>query len=89
MGIILINLVTDSYPWDSAQSTDPLFEEYLNNPDFITENTPIEMSSECSKLVKDILRLDPFQRVSLAQMRSAIENMDIFFMEPGVERSSS
>ncbi|KAF8922695.1 kinase-like domain-containing protein, partial [Mucidula mucida] len=40
MGIILINLVTDSYPWDSAQSTDPLFEEYLNNPDFITENTP-------------------------------------------------
>ncbi|KAF8922724.1 kinase-like domain-containing protein [Mucidula mucida] len=89
MGIILINLVTDSYPWDSAQSTDPLFEEYLNNPDFITENTPIEMSSECSKLVTDILRLDPFQRVSLAQMRSAIESMDTFFMEPGVERSSS
>ncbi len=72
MGIILFNLVTGAYPWDFAQSTDPLFQEYLNDPDFITQITPIEMSSECSKLVQDILRLDPFQRVSLAQIRSMI-----------------
>ncbi|KAF8911910.1 kinase-like domain-containing protein [Mucidula mucida] len=32
MGIILFNLVTGAYPWDFAQSTDPLFQEYLNDP---------------------------------------------------------
>ncbi len=64
---------------------DPLLTEYLHDPDFIADFTSIRMSPECSELVQDILKVDPLQRVTLAQMRSAIENMDTFLMEPSIE----
>ncbi|KAF9022501.1 kinase-like protein [Hymenopellis radicata] len=85
VGIILVNLVTDCFPWASAEEEDPLFRLYLDDPDSIAKTMPIRISAECNELFKCIFQVEPLRRISLSRLRMFIAQIETFFMESRIE----
>jgi serine/threonine-protein kinase ULK1 len=80
LGIILLNLATGRNPWKSAALTDPTFHAYCRNPTgFLPTVLPI--SPELNDLVVRMLALDWAERITLEELREAIEEVDFFYSE--------
>ncbi|KIL61077.1 hypothetical protein M378DRAFT_82955 [Amanita muscaria Koide BX008] len=80
LGIILLNLATGRNPWKSATSSDPTFQAYLRDPyDFLPSVLPI--SSQVNDILIRVLAVDWRKRMSLRQLRRAIENVDSFYSD--------
>lgn len=80
LGIILLNLATGRNPWKSATSVDPTFQAYLQDPlNFLPSVLPI--SPELNDILVRVLDVDWRRRMTLRQLRRAVENLDSFYAD--------
>ncbi|PPQ72598.1 hypothetical protein CVT24_005120 [Panaeolus cyanescens] len=87
LGIILLNLATGRNPWKSATAGDPTFQAYLRDPmGFLPSVLPI--SQEVNEILVRMLEVDWRQRISLRDVRYAIEEVTTFYSEGAVLEGS-
>ncbi len=87
LGIILLNLATGRNPWKSATVTDPTFQAYLRDPqNFLPTVLPI--SQEINAVLVRMLDVDWTQRMSLPELRQAIDDVTTFYCEDAVFEGS-
>lgn len=80
LGIILLNLATGRNPWKSATADDPTFQAYLRDPiNFLPSVLPI--SSEVNDILMRMLEVDWQQRMTLREVRYAIEEVTSFYSD--------
>ena len=80
LGIILLNLTTGRNPWKSATSNDPTYQAYLKDPDiFLMSVLPI--SEELNDILVQILEIDWTARISLIDLRAAVEGVTTFYAD--------
>ncbi|KAH7923441.1 kinase-like protein [Leucogyrophana mollusca] len=80
LAIILLNLTTGRNPWKSASPSDPTFQAYLQDPaNFLPTVLPI--SSEVNEILCRMLEVDWRHRITLAEVRAAIQEVDHFYAE--------
>lgn len=80
LGIILLNLATGRNPWKSATPGDPTFQAYLRDPmGFLPTVLPI--SPEINDILVRMLEVDFRERVSLREVRYAIEDINSFYSD--------
>ena len=80
LGIILLNLTTGRNPWKSATLDDATYLAYLKNPDnFLTSVLPI--SDELNDILVQILETNWTARISLVDLRDAIQNVSTFYAD--------
>ncbi|ESK84444.1 serine threonine protein kinase [Moniliophthora roreri MCA 2997] len=80
LGIILLNLATGRNPWKSASMSDPTFQAYLRDPlGFLPTVLPI--SQELNAVLVRMLEVDWRERMTLPELRQAIEEVDTFYSE--------
>ncbi|ORZ08151.1 kinase-like domain-containing protein [Absidia repens] len=71
LGIILINLMTGRNPWHRASIHDPAFRMYMMDPSILMTMLP-SISAPVHAILKQLLSIDPLQRMSLDQLEQAI-----------------
>ncbi|KAF8637906.1 hypothetical protein AX17_002529 [Amanita inopinata Kibby_2008] len=87
LGIILLNLATGRNPWKSATASDPTFQAYLCGPhNFLPTVLPI--SPELNEILMHVLEIDWRKRMTLRQLRRAIEDLDSFYSDDVVFEGS-
>ena len=80
LGIILPNLATGRNPWKSAAPCDPTFQAYLRDPfNFLPSVLPI--SHEVNAILVRMLEVDWRKRMTLRDVRYAIERVDNFYSD--------
>lgn len=80
LGIILLNLATGRNPWKSAKADDPTFQAYLRNASgFLPTVLPI--SVEINDVLTRMLEVDWRERMTLRELRIAIEDVNSFYSE--------
>ncbi|KAI0635231.1 kinase-like domain-containing protein [Trametes polyzona] len=77
LGVILVNMITQSYPWTRATTNDDQFSQYLHNPRFFLDN--FDISEGANTILRSIFVLNPMGRITLPQLRAAILELDSFF----------
>ena len=76
----MLNLATGRNPWKSAASTDPTFQAYLQDPhNFLPTVLPI--SPEVNTILVRMLEVDWRRRITLAEVRAAIQGVENFYAE--------
>ncbi|KIP06308.1 hypothetical protein PHLGIDRAFT_72901 [Phlebiopsis gigantea 11061_1 CR5-6] len=78
LGIILLNMITSRSPWAKASTNDACFSEFLLNEDYLREMLPI--SEGANAIFRQIFRWDPRERITIPALRTAILELDTFFM---------
>lgn len=80
LGIILLNLMTGRNPWKSASISDPTFQAYLHDPlNFLPSVLPI--SAEANDVLIRMLDVNWRRRISLPELRCAIEDITDFYAD--------
>ncbi|KAF9239867.1 kinase-like domain-containing protein [Melanogaster broomeanus] len=80
LAIILLNLATGRNPWKSASSSDPTFQAYLLDPlNFLPTVLPI--SDKVNNILCRMLEVDWRRRITLSEVRTAIQEVDHFYAE--------
>lgn len=80
LGIILVNLATGRNPWKTATPDDPTFQAYLRDPSgFFPSVLPV--SSEINNILVRILHTDWRERITLHELREALEDVQGFYSE--------
>jgi len=80
LGIILLNLATGRNPWKSATPGDPTFQAYLRDPmNFLPSVLPI--SPEINEILVRMLDVDFRERMTLREVRYAIEEVNSFYSD--------
>lgn len=80
LGIILLNLATGRNPWKSATPDDPTFQAYLRDPiNFLPSVLPI--SVEVNEILVKMLDVDWRERMTLREVRYAIEEVTNFYSD--------
>ena len=80
LGIILLNLATGRNPWKSATPGDPTFQAYLRDPiNFLPSVLPI--SAEINAILVRMLDVDWEERMTLHEVRYAIEEVTNFYSD--------
>ncbi|KAF9528682.1 kinase-like domain-containing protein [Crepidotus variabilis] len=80
LGIILLNLATGRNPWKSATPGDPTFQAYLRDPmNFLPSVLPI--SAEVNEILIRMLEVDWRERMTLREVRYAIEEVTSFYSD--------
>ncbi|KAF8155527.1 kinase-like domain-containing protein [Crassisporium funariophilum] len=80
LGIILLNLATGRNPWKSATPGDPTFQAYLRDPmGFLPTVLPI--SPEVNEILVRMLEVDWRERMTLREVRYAIEDISSFYSD--------
>jgi serine/threonine protein kinase len=75
LGIILLNLATGRNPWKSATPNDSTFQAYLRDLiGFLAERSPY-------KIIVRILELDFLDRMTLREVRYAIQRVTSFYSD--------
>lgn len=74
-------MIAGRNPWRIATTNDDHFYEYLSNPDCLSEMFPI--SKAANDVLKRVFTFSPSQRISLAELRSAVLAVDSFFLMEG------
>ncbi|KAJ7634858.1 kinase-like domain-containing protein [Roridomyces roridus] len=83
LGIVLLNLTTGRNPWKAALLSDSTFCAYLNNPaEFLTTVLPISM--ELNDVLARMLDLDWRRRMTIPELRIALEDVTHFYSEGAV-----
>ena len=80
LGVILTSMISGHNPWNNACQSDPCYRVYIKNNNFLREMLPI--SDGANRLLQQIFRREYVRRITVAQIRAAIEDMDTFFMRP-------
>ncbi len=73
-------MISGHNPWNNACPSDPCYRVYIKNNNFLREMLPI--SDSANRLLQQIFRREYVRRITVAQIRAAIEDMDTFFMRP-------
>ncbi|KAF9051356.1 kinase-like domain-containing protein, partial [Panaeolus papilionaceus] len=77
LGIILLNLATGRNPWKSATPDDPTYQSYKRDPHrFLPSVLPI--SEEFNAILVRLLHVEWKKRMSLIELRMAIERLPTF-----------
>ena len=80
LGIILLNLTTGRNPWKSATLNDDTYQAYLKDPDvFLMSVLPI--SEELNDILVQILQINWTARISLIDLRAAVEGVSTFYAD--------
>ena len=80
LGIILLNLTTGRNPWKSATSNDDTYQAYLKDSDvFLMSVLPI--SEELNDILIQILKINWTARISLNDLRAAVEGVSTFYAD--------
>ncbi|KAF9262243.1 kinase-like protein [Marasmius fiardii PR-910] len=87
LGIILLNLATGRNPWKSASTSDPTFQAYLRDP-FGFLPTVLPISQELNVVLVRMLEVDWRQRMTIPELRQAIEELDTFYSEGAIFEGS-
>ncbi|KAJ3799087.1 serine/threonine protein kinase, negative regulator of sexual conjugation and meiosis [Lentinula aff. detonsa] len=87
LGVILTNMIAGRNPWRYAMTTDDCFSAFLYNRDFLRSVLPI--SDQANLILKRIFHLNPFNRISIPDLRREILDVDSFFMSESELRRSS
>ncbi|KAJ7512734.1 kinase-like domain-containing protein [Mycena galericulata] len=83
LGIVLLNLATGRNPWKAATLSDSTFLAYLHNPtDFLTTVLPI--SAELNAVLVRMLEIDWRNRMTIPELRIALERVTHFYSEGAV-----
>ncbi|KAJ6588901.1 kinase-like domain-containing protein [Mycena capillaripes] len=83
LGIILLNLATGRNPWKAATLSDSTFRAYLHDPsDFLTTVLPI--SAELNAVLVRMLELDWRRRMTIPELRMALERVHNFYSDGAV-----
>lgn len=83
LGIVLLNLTTGRNPWKAATLSDSTFRAYLNNPaEFLTTVLPI--SDELNAVLVRMLEIDWRHRMTIPELRVALERVTHFYSEGAV-----
>ncbi|KAF5381334.1 hypothetical protein D9615_008384 [Tricholomella constricta] len=87
LGIILLNLATGRNPWKSATPDDQTFRAYLRDPiGFLPTVLPI--SAELNEVLTQMLEVDWRERMTLRELRHAIEDVQSFYSEDAIFEGS-
>ncbi|RDB29785.1 Negative regulator of sexual conjugation and meiosis [Hypsizygus marmoreus] len=87
LGIILLNLATGRNPWRTATQDDLTFQAYLRNPlSFFPSVLPV--STEVNALLIQMLHVDWTQRMTLAEVREEMEDIERFYASDTVFEGS-
>jgi serine/threonine protein kinase len=87
LGIILLNLATGRNPWKTATPDDPTFQAYLRDPlGFFPSVLPV--SSEVNDVLVRLLHIDSRERITLSELREALEDIQNFYSEDVVFEGS-
>ncbi|KAG6899080.1 hypothetical protein C0993_001066 [Termitomyces sp. T159_Od127] len=87
LGIILLNLATGRNPWKSATPDDQTFQAYLRDPlNFLPTVLPI--SYEINDILIQMLEVDWRERITLRELRSAIEDVETFYSDNAIFEGS-
>ncbi|KIK52905.1 hypothetical protein GYMLUDRAFT_64018 [Collybiopsis luxurians FD-317 M1] len=87
LGIILLNLATGRNPWKSASASDPTFQAYLRDPlNFLPTVLPI--SPEVNAILVRMLDVDYRHRMTIPELRVALEEVDTFYSEGAIFEGS-
>lgn len=80
LGIILVNMATGRNPWKTATPDDPTFQAYLRDPQgFFPSVLPV--SSEINDILVRMLHIDQKERITLRELREALEDIQDFYSE--------
>lgn len=80
LGVILTSMISGRNPWRYATQEDGCWDAYLKNHDFLRTMLPI--SEAANSLLRDIFTTSEQARISIADLRTRIVDMDTFFMTP-------
>ncbi|KAG6837137.1 hypothetical protein H0H93_014042 [Arthromyces matolae] len=87
LGIILLNLTTGRNPWKSATADDQTFCAYLRDPlGFLPTVLPI--SPEINDILVRMLDVDWRERITLRELRLAIEDVQTFYADSAIFEGS-
>jgi hypothetical protein len=83
LGIVLLNLTTGRNPWKAATLSDSTFRAYLHSPaEFLTTVLPI--SAELNAVLVRMLDIDWRDRMTIPELRLALEGVTHFYSEGAV-----
>lgn len=71
LGVILVNLTCGRNPWRRASTEDSTFRAYMKDRNFL--KTILPMSDELDQIVRRIFDTNPSQRITLSELRMAIQ----------------
>jgi serine/threonine protein kinase len=80
LGVILINLSSGRNPWNQANLSDPLFRNYLTNPEFLYN--AINASCEFREIISRVFCIDPLNRCSIPELRFYVKSCPRFVLPP-------
>ncbi|KAI0360615.1 kinase-like protein [Trametes cingulata] len=77
LGVVLVNLITASYPWTKATTADDDFSDYLHDPEFLLDK--FDISEGANDILRKMFVLNPMGRINLPELRAAILDLHSFF----------
>lgn len=80
LGVILVNLTCGRNPWKQASFDDSTYRAFTRNPNFL--KTILPLSDELNDILARIFTRNPDERISLRDLRSAIERCHTFTINP-------
>lgn len=78
LGVILLNMITKRNPWNRASYSDPVFRAFWKDNNLLKTLLPISTSTYL--LMSRVFELDPDERISLAEFREAVLDIDNFLL---------
>ncbi|PBK75600.1 kinase-like protein [Armillaria solidipes] len=78
LGIVLVNMLSNRFPWKAAKTSDVLFNAFLRDSAFFQKSFPF--SSGAIDILLRIFVIRPGERITLPELREAILRLDTFFL---------
>ncbi|KAH9931678.1 kinase-like domain-containing protein [Epithele typhae] len=79
LGIILLELVCGCTMWEEATTAHATFRQFIRNPMSLRRTFPL--SPACVSLLARVLAVDPAERLSLAEFRTALCEVPSFWIQ--------
>ncbi|KAK0205646.1 kinase-like protein [Armillaria fumosa] len=78
LGIVLVNMLSNRFPWKAAKESDGLFRTFLRDSAFFQKSFPF--SSGAIDILLHVFDIRPSKRITLPELREAILRLDTFFL---------
>ncbi|KAH9852561.1 kinase-like protein [Lenzites betulinus] len=92
LGVILTSMISGHNPWNNACPSDACYRAFMRDDHFLAEMLPL--SPGAGALLRHLFRREPSLygdpasmgsgRMSLDELRTAVEGLDTFFMRPAL-----
>ncbi|KAF7359363.1 Protein kinase domain-containing protein [Mycena sanguinolenta] len=79
ISIIFTNMISGRHPWHSADLSDPGFEAFRADPNYLLH--ALKITKPAHALLKRCFHMNPLRRPSIAQFREALDAIDHFSLE--------